>query len=265
MTEKNGKISIDEQNGDVVTAVGIDSINDVGRLKDVRPVTETVGAQEYAVKVDGTLGEHIRELAPQWEKPTFFVQTLSGLAALAKNKVDDFPEDVCLHVFDHLTVRLISLKADDFGRRHFYASAVHRECAEFPFNKYIAAEDFLIQFRRSFLFNDEAVKVQKVCSQLESGMTVNLADDGISQSLEIKTSTASRAAVTLPAEGIPLIPWRTFRDANQVESKFLLRFKGDGGFPLVALFEIDQTWQLDCVNSIRKWLESNVKDIPIVA
>lgn len=237
-----------------------------GRLKAERAVTVKVGDQDYAVTAQGTLGDPVRGLAPQWDKPAFHVQTLSGIAQLVKAKVDDFPEGVCLHVVDHLNVRVVSLKADDFGRRHVYAEATHVEGAQFKFNTFLEAEDFMISFRRCFLFNDEAVKVQQLCSQLESGMTVTLADDGMSQQIEAKAGTVSRAQVTLPAEGVNLIPWRTFRDAAPVASKFLLRFKGvKDGLPLIALYEIDQVWKLDCVNSIASYLKQNAGDIAVIA
>jgi hypothetical protein len=191
---------------------------------------------------------------------------LSGLADLVKAKVDEFPGDVCLHVADHLKVELVSTKADEFAHRHVYARATHIEGTSFQFNKFLDAEEFLIAFRRSFLFNDDAIKVQQLCSQLESGMTVTLADDGMSQALEVKQGTLSRAQITLPAEGIPLIPWRTFRDAAPVVSKFLLRFRGvKDGLPMIALYEIDQVGKLECVQSIAHWLKEHVKNIPVVA
>lgn len=237
-----------------------------GRLKDKTPVTVEVVGQPYAVQANGTLGLPVRALAPQWDKPVFQVQTLSGLADLVRVKVDDFPEKVCLHVIDHLNVELVSLLADEFGRRHVYAKAAHIEGAAFKFNQFQEAEDFLVSFRHSFLFNEEAVKVQQLCSSLQSGMQVNLADDGMSQQVEAKAGTLSRAAIKLPADGVSLIPWRTFRDAAPVASKFLLRFKGvKDGLPLAALYEIDQVWKLDCVHAIAHYLKQHVKDVAVIA
>jgi hypothetical protein len=237
-----------------------------GRLKDVRPVTVNVGSQDYAVRADGTLGDAVRALAPQWNKPTFNVQTLSALAALYAAEVDDFPGTCALHVADYLTVELVSVKADEFGHRHVFAQAKHQQETPFLFNEYMPAEKFLIALRTSFLFNDNAVKVQQLCSNLDSGMTVNVADDGVSQSLEVKAGTSSKSGVVIPAEGIALIPWRTFRDAAPVESKFLLRLKGvKDGLPLVALFDIDQKWKLDTTNSIADWLRKNVPAATVIA
>lgn len=237
-----------------------------GRLKDKTPITVDVAGQPYAVQANGTIGVPIRKLKPQFEKPTFNVGTLTALADLVNAKVDNFSEKVGLHVVDHLHVRLVALEADDFGDRHVYAQATHEEETRFTFNEYLESEKFLIDFRTSFFFNDEAVKVQTVVSTLESGQTITTADDGLSQSIEMKAGTLSKSNIVIPAEGIALIPWRTFRDAAPVESKFLLRLKGvKDGLPKVALFDIDQKWKLDTVASIAAWLRVHAGDVPVIA
>ncbi len=237
-----------------------------GRLKADRPVTVKVGGQDYSVQANGTLGVPIRELSPQFEKPVFSVSTLSALAAAAAVKVDDFGDDVALHVADYLTVQLVSVKAGDFGRRHVYAVAKHAGECPFSFNQFMPAEKFLIDLRTSFYTNGEAIKVQKVVSSLESGHSISMADDGLSQQLEIKAGTVSKSQVVLPSDGIPLIPWRTFRDADPVESKFLLRLQQQkDDLPLVALYDIDAKWKLDTVNSIARWLQAHVTGVPVIA
>jgi hypothetical protein len=238
-----------------------------GRLKDVRLVTVKVGDQDYAVRENGTLGDPVRQLAPQFIKPTFKVATLSALAGAVTAVVDDFGQDVALHVVDYRTVQLVSIKADEFGHRHVFAEAKHDVECPLRFNEYMAAEKFLIDLKTSFYTNDEALKVQKVVSSLESGQTISMADDGMSQQVEIKAGTVSKSQVVLPADGIPLIPWRTFRDADPVESKFLLRLKQvKDDLPLVALYDIDQKWKLDTVNSVAKWLGEHIlREIQVIA
>lgn len=229
------------------------------RLKDKTPVTVTVGKQDYAVQSNGTIGAPIRDLAPQFNKPMFHVKTLSALAAAVAAGIDDFKDTAALHVVDYLTVQLVDTRADEFGQRHVYIQAKHDVECPFEFNKFISAEKFLIDLKTSFYTNDEAVKVQKVVSSLESGQTISMADDGLSQQLEIKAGTVSKSQVVLPSDGIPLIPWRTFRDADPVSSKFLLRLKQQkDDLPLVALYDIDAKWKLDTVDSIANWLRTNI-------
>lgn len=240
------------------------------RLKDVRPVTVQVGDETYAVSANGTLGAPVRALAPQFEAPCFEVATLSGLSALVAAHVDRYDltegNGVVLHIADVQTVNLVSAAADPFGRRHIYASASHTEETPFRFGEYYKSpEEFLIAFRASFYFDEQAVKVQQLCSTLGAGEAVAVTDDGLSQEVVVKTGTVTKSSVTLPADGVPLIPWRTFREVSPVQSRFLLRLRGvRDGLPQIALFAIDQLWRLDTINAIAHWLESNIPGVPVI-
>jgi hypothetical protein len=241
-----------------------------GRLKDVRPVTVTVSGQDYAVRSDGTVGDPIRELRPipTIENPTVEVKTLSGLVATVNaglDKVD--PSAVAFRVADIYTVEVVSLVADEFGRRHVWARAKHQPETKFVFNDYYKdPEAFIIAFRASFYFNEEAVKVQQVCSTVGAGDAVLVVDDGVSQEITVKAGTVTRNTVQLPADGVALIPWRTFRDATPVESKFLLRMKGvKDALPHIALFEIDAKWQVDTMQSIASYLAKQLPAANIIA
>ena len=237
------------------------------RLKDVRPVTTKVGGVDYAVRADGTIGAAVRALEPQWTAPTLTVGSLSAIVIAYKQGIDDLEtESVALHVVDIYTVELIALTADEYGKRHVFARAKHHEESAFNFGAWYKPEDFLIAFRAGFLFNDEAVKVQQVCSNVGSGEAVLVTDDGVSQEITIKSGAVTRSTIHLPAEGIPLIPWRTFRDANPVESRFLLRMKGvKDELPKVALFEIDAKWKLDTIGAIEYYLQTTLPEAVVIA
>lgn len=230
------------------------------------PISVEVHGEPYAVKPDGTIGEHIRKPDATRHPDSLTVRTLSALVAAYTAAIDGLdPATVAVHIVDPFQVEVIDIDSDDFGYRHTYIEANHTPDARFPFNQYVEPETFLIQFRASFYFNDDAVKVQKLCSSLESGSTVSVADDGMSQTVVITTGTINKAPVTLPAEGVPLIPWRTFRDAAPVESKFLLRMKtAKDSLPKIALFEIDDKWKLDTVASIHTYLTEKLPQAIII-
>jgi hypothetical protein len=228
------------------------------------PITIDLRGEPYAVKPDGTLGDYIRKPDTSVSYPTLRVTTLSALVAAYNAMID--PKAVAVHVMAPVLVEIIDIKPDDFGNRREYVSALHNAETDFQFNNFYLPEEFIIKFRASFLFNDEAVKVQQLCSTLEAGSTVSVADDGISQTVVISTGTINKTPVTLPAEGVPLIPWRTFRDAAPVESKFLLRMKtAKEGLPRIALFEIDEKWKLDTIGSIRDYLKGQLPEATIIA
>ncbi|MGB7985079.1 MAG: hypothetical protein WCF54_07965 [Terracidiphilus sp.] len=235
------------------------------------PVIQEVGGHSYAVKADGTLGDRVQSVGRLWPKPTLQLATLSGLKEAAALKVGELGDHVAFHVVDYLRVDLIDTNADEFGKRHIYATAQHAVETPFRFNTYLDVEDFIIGLRSSFYFVEgdgecDALTVQRFVSNLESGITVNVADDGVSQSLEVKAGTVNKQAVKVPASGVNLVPWRTFRDVAPVSSKFLLRVRQvKDAPPLVALFEIDQKWKLDTMQEIGKWLEKHAAGIPVIA
>lgn len=230
------------------------------------PQTVEVGGQPFAVETDGTLGEAVHPADLSWPKPALALSTLSGLVAAYKVKVGKLGSRVALHVVSYLEVDLIDLDENDVGKRLVYAIAKHVPDTTFKFGEFMDPEPFLLKFRASFYFNDEAVKVQQLCSTIGSASGVAVADDGISQEVTVKSGTLTKAGVTLPADGVPLIPWRTFRDANPVENRFLLRMRGvKDGLPQIALFEIDGKWQSDTVNSIRSYLAGELSDATIIA
>jgi hypothetical protein len=240
----------------------------LGRVKAERPVTVKVGEQDYAVEADGTLGDAVRALEPQWDKPTLKVPTLSALAGAVLAGLDGMdPKKIFVGVVDVSTVVVSSIEADEFGRRHNWVLATHQAETKFEFDRYYdTPEKFIIAFRASFYFNDNAVKVQQVCSTVGAGDAVMVADDGVSQAITIKSGTVTRSTFDLPADGIPLVPWRTFRDAAPVESKFLLRMKSvKEALPHIALFEIDAKWRVDTMQSIAAYLATALPGVTIIA
>ncbi|HVJ09717.1 MAG TPA: hypothetical protein VM554_15170 [Acidisarcina sp.] len=236
------------------------------RLKQPFEPVREVGGQPYAVKSDGTLGAPIRDLPPQFDAPTLNVSTLAGFVDAYKANIDGFPEQVAVQIEDYRTVALVALEADSFGRRHVWARARHADEIPFRFDTYYTPEDFLLAFRASFLFNENAVLVQRIASNVSAENSVALADDGMSQSVVLKVGAVTREAIKLPAEGVSLIPWRTFREVNPVESKFLLRMKNvKDGIPTVVLHEIDAKWKLDTIGSITKWIKYELPESTVIA
>ena len=139
-------------------------------------MTVNVSGQDYAVRSDGTVGDPIRELRPipTIENPTLEVKTLSGLVGALNAGIDKVdPAGVALRVADIYTVEVVSLVADEFGRRHVWARAKHQPETKFVFDKYYTnPEEFIIAFRAAFYFNDEATKVQQLCSTVGAGDAV---------------------------------------------------------------------------------------------
>jgi hypothetical protein len=230
------------------------------------PVTVKVGEVNYAVKADGTIGAVVAPVDTRLPRPTLRVSTLSGLVAAYKAKLDKLGARVAIVIRDPFIVALVDLDADEFGKVNEYATAIHAEEKPFKFDTWLEPEEFLLSFRARFLWNDNAVTIQQICSTIGAATGVAVSDDGISQEVTVKSGTITKSAVQLPADGIELIPVRTFRDANPVAAKFLLRMKGvKDSLPKIALYEIDPMWKLYLAGSIRKYLETELPEAIIIS
>lgn len=226
-----------------------------------KPVFVDVAGQPYAVTEAETLGTPIRPLPPQAYPETLRLQTLTGLVDAYLASIDNLSRSsVGIHLVSTRKVRIVGLHSDHFGHRHIYAEAEHVPEFEFPFGKFHEPESFLLALRTGFLCDEEALKVQQLCSRLTGGNEIAVEDDGVSQQVVLRMGGVTRASVALPSEGVPLIAWRTFREVPPVRSRFLLRMRSaKDGVPTVALFEIDARWQLDTLSAMRAWL---VKELP---
>jgi hypothetical protein len=224
------------------------------------PITARVNGREYAVTPleDGAkLGDLI--LPPVAAKLS--VKSLTGFVDAFMADVDEFRADrFAVQVLDHETVSLISLQADEYGRRHEWLRAVSEEKNPFPFDSYQSSENFLINLQRGFMPTDNIVELQKLASALTNESSISTQDDGLSQTLSVKQGAVTRATVNLPPR-IKLFPYRTFREIDPVESEFMVRLKGEPmKMPTIALVEVDcSRWKMDTALMVKNWL---VKQLP---
>ena len=233
------------------------------RIADPKPVTVEVKGEPFAVRADGTLGEVVRKPAPL-VKPALIVGTLTGFVDAMKASIDDF-KDAAVQVVDHNTVELVSLKADEFGRRHVWLRAVNEEPAPFRFDFYHVPEQFLIDLQNGFLPTDNVVALQQVVSRLSSESSIATNDDGFSQTVSVQQGGVTRASVPLPSR-MELLAYRTFREVDPVASLFMLRLQGkQGELPKAALVQLEAgKWKYSSIQQIKRYLEGMLPDKAIV-
>jgi hypothetical protein len=233
-----------------------------------QPISVTVEGEHYAV-VPGqhgpALGAHIRLPVPI-ATPTLKLATLTGFVDAYNAALDEFSETAAVHVIDPITVALVSLRADEFGRRHEWLRAVCGETNPFPFDTYQTPEAFLINLQSGFLPTDNVISLQRLASSLTSENSVGVADDGLSQVITVKQGTVTRDTVTLPPR-IELFAYRTFREIDPIASDFMVRLKGKPGeLPTIGLLQIDAgKWKMDTVGVVSKWLEAALPDAVVIA
>jgi hypothetical protein len=198
---------------------------------------------------------------------TIQTATLTGFVDAYKA---DLESEIRKRVFIHVTgprqVLLKSLEADRFGRRQVYLDARCGEENAFKFGNFYAPDEFALALEAGFEPTEDIVKLVALTANLTASSSVQAADDGVSQVVTYTTGIVSKSTVTLPRR-IPLAPFRTFREAPQVMTNFLVRMKGvEKSVPTVALYEVDgNKWKLDAMQSVKRRLQKDLPDAVIVA
>jgi hypothetical protein len=255
---------------------GIEAITQLARQTMERPLVETVKELydgepvDYQRSVKATangreLGDQLKPFRPA----SLEVSTLTGfIDAIAAQVAGDLvKKGRVIHVESYLNVAVKSNLCDVFGIRDTLIKAIHKPIDAFHFDVYYNdPAKFIIGLQVAFLTTDNLLNLIKLASNLKTGSSVQVADDGFSQTVTLKEGEVSAQDVKIPPR-LKLIPIRTFSEAPPVESEFLVRFQQtQQQTTSIALFNVDGTrWQSETMLSIKRYLEKHVKDVPILA
>jgi hypothetical protein len=164
------------------------------------------------------------------------------------------------------SVVLFSALRGAFERRYVYL-IVNAELPAIPFGQWLKVEEFIITIQANFVNTPEVESILSIVGNLRDEHVMTVGDDGISQSVAVRTSVASVEQVAIP-NPVMLQPYRTFQEVEQPESEFIFRMKrgGEGQLPACGVFEADAgAWKLKAVENIRDWLSQRIKDVKIIA
>lgn len=170
--------------------------------------------------------------------------------------------DADLHDIDDTVQKIIHV--EDAGKVNLYSS-VCNECMDrqkfmkaewagnkFPFGQFMDAEKFNILLQTCFMETDDLKVIQQVVGNLRDEAVQNYGDDGVSQSVTIRTGIATVGQVRVPSPA-KLRPYRTFLAVEQPASLFILRMREGGQ---CALFEADGgLWRETARQNIRNYFE----------
>lgn len=170
--------------------------------------------------------------------------------------------DADLHDMDDTVQKIIHV--EDAGKVNLYSS-VCNECMDrqkfmtaewagnkFPFGQFMDAEKFNILLQTCFMETDDLKVIQQVVGNLRDEAVQNYGDDGVSQSVTIRTGIATVGQVRVPSPA-KLRPYRTFLEVEQPASLFILRMREGGQ---CALFEADGgLWRETARQNIRNYFE----------
>lgn len=236
------------------------AINRVVELRDQASFkTERIEGQIYAVE----LGK-IRPLVIDGVED-ICINTLTGVADyLSTGEVNNI---LGVHVVNHSQVLILGkLQPNNHNERWTYlkASAI---ASNFRFGHYYSINDFIINIQTCFVQTDVTAKILQIVGNIKDATVKTLADDGVTQSVNIKSGIERVQEATLPNPVI-LQPYRTFLEVDQPESPFVLRMNSGHGsdLPTCGLFEADNgLWKLEAMGNICAFLKGILpEDVKII-
>lgn len=200
---------------------------------------------------------------PKFEQPTPQVfHTLSGLVAFTTGRKVEFTGELYCHIVDQITVAVKNNLNPEAGNIRFkYAEA---KCIEdrFGFGRWYPLEDFIVAVQSQFVMNDVISQLIDHLGHLANENVTENKDDGFSQSIQIRTGITTKSSVKIE-NPLSLKPFRTFREVEQPESMFIFRLRNQGSLQC-SLYESDGgAWKLAAIESIKKYLTDELKDIQI--
>jgi hypothetical protein len=206
-----------------------------------------IDGQKYTTK----RVEHVTNPSPQ----PIIMNTLTGLIEYVEANVDmlDFSSGVYfVHVANERIARLCTNLQCDAERHCLIQSEAFTP--RLSLNTYMDREKFNVMLQSCFLDNEDRKRILSLVSNIKEEKVKNTFDDGVTQQVVAKAGVAIVGAVPVPNPVI-LVPFRTFIEVEQPESKFVFRVK-DG--PEMALFEADGgEWRLSAMLRIKRYLEDS--------
>lgn len=201
------------------------------------------------------------------------VHNLRGFCGFINNDIDKLisGKPHLIIVNGPKSVDLMSAVDDIEQRRTILVHAeINRALKEFPFGEFLDQEEFAIAFRSLFVpgKKDDFDYVLSYASKLVGGTQIDGDDDGITQKVTVRRGLSGALKDREELKPIvKLTPYRTFREAKQPESEFLLRVRLDKNeAPTVALFEADGgAWINQATENVVEYIQGLVADIPVIA
>ena len=221
----------------------------------------------YTTEVNGKVFS-TRKLVPVQYFPIaspIYFMTLSALCEYVNTilPIDSITADPLSYfavVNDYRSIDITSFITDNRNREILAACKIDENLHTFDFGNYFERENFLIKMQTMFQDNDDKEYIKKFVSSVLDKSEVHEDDDGIGQSVTLKKSISG--AIVGDSDIKPIVslkPYRTFREIDQPESKFLFRMKKyDDGIKF-GLFTADgDEWRLQAIKNIAEYLENNI-------
>lgn len=182
--------------------------------------------------------------------------TLTSVVDYVKAQIDAKGTKV-IHVVNHRTVEVYST-LDQYQKRNCWLEATALVPDVICYGKYLDAESFSIALQSRFVPTEDRDILLKISGNIEESAIKTSVDDGVSQSVAVKTGVTTVSNVQVP-KIVRLKPFRTFTEIHQPESDFVFRLSNG---PSCALFEADGgAWKNQAIQDIARYLKEELGEM----
>lgn len=186
-------------------------------------------------------------------------KTLSSMVDYIEHCNNEFTGKMIIQIIDEAEVCLMSELDEEREREILFISRA--ETSEFRFDQWYDQERFMIELRANFQENEDREILLKMAGNVERKNDMAFSDDGKTQVATMQVGVASKADVIVP-NPVTLIPFRTFLEIEQPESKFVFRI-GNDNIPKFKLIEAEGgIWKTKAVESIKEYFSDMLRDMP---
>lgn len=187
------------------------------------------------------------------------IRTLTGLIDYIKSELDTnqkHSKKLLVQVESPTEVKLYS-ELNNIKDRECYISC-SALVPRIYFDRFQELEQFNIMLQSNFVTNEDKKTLLKVTGNVKEEVVKNVGDDGVSQSVVMKSGIASVTEAIVP-NIVQLAPYRTFTEIDQPTSDFVFRMRTGVE---VALYEADGgAWRNKAMQDIKTYLQSELEGI----
>lgn len=197
--------------------------------------------------------------------PVLGVSSLTGLVDYLNKNIDGNAREEMFVQVDSPTHVVAVNAIPDREERRFTAISAKADTPSLVFDKYLPKEEAIIMLQSRYVENDEQADLLMKLGNIVATEDLGQEDDGVTQNVTLQRGI--KRVEEKIQNPVRLRPYRTFTEIDQPESPFIVRIrKSDHEGIQVAIFEADGgAWRNTARRSIKNYLESEIKDYPVIA
>lgn len=210
----------------------------------------------YSILADGGYSE----IKPDLEMPeTIALNSLNALVQMVKREAAQLEDDLFVSVVSHDKVSVFSsVQLDSRYERWMYYNAYAKDVPGWEPKMEMGFDEATVALLTRFQEGGDREYTLRLLSQITTGAKVTYSDNGVASTM-VMTKGASLAENVTIKPIVKLRPYRTFQEVEQPEGLFLIRIRERG----IAFIEADGgMWRLTARNTIKAWLQNELKDLP---